>query len=127
MFHADSYNNIQRYAQRYSDTLKQKGGITNPQFEKDVFAVLMEKWNVTRLISHPDCYRLAAIIGIDDEEKMTISLLAVGKDGRVLPQHKGPISSSKTGDVQILSEEELPGEEVWPLRVELGMIGELLP
>lgn len=125
----DTYSNIKGYAQDYADKLKEMGngkGITMPQLEDDVFAVLMEKWDVARLLMHPHCYKLAAIIGIapdpidEDRNTITISLLAVNEKGEVLPEHKRVF---KEGD----KEPPLPGEEVWPKKITIAQMNSFLP
>ena len=110
MFRPDSYHNIKRYVDRYKEVIENIGPIAAPSTDEDVFAVLMEKENVKRLLGHPDCEKLAAIIGIDDEGEVTVSLLIVDSNNDILAEHKLP--DNDPGNVK--------GEEVWPDRVVLG-------
>lgn len=124
----DSYGRIKGYAAAFIDFIQQLPngkGIAAPQAGDDVFAVFMEKGDVARLLLHPKCNKLAAIIGIadhgDDNPNITISLLAIGADGKVLPEHR------KTDANLMMDDPELPGEEVWPEKKRVQDFGNFLP
>ncbi len=122
-FRPDPYRNIVGYAQKFKQRLKEllnnQPGLASPTVEADVFAVLMDKNNVNRLLTHRDCVKLAAIIGIanDGSRAITISLLAVGSDGKVLPQHRLPPEDH----------DFLLGEEVWPDKITINEMDTFLP
>ncbi len=90
--------------------------VANPNAAEDNFAVLMELKNILRLLGHEDCVKLAAIIGVVKKgsglPEITISLLAVNKDDKILPEHiRGTFD----------------GEEVWPKKIAMSEINTLLP
>lgn len=126
MHFPDSYQNIRRYAADYAGQVQELTGgkgIASSNPGDDVFAVLMEKGDVARLLLHPNCHKLAAIIGIADDgdgPKISISLLAVGADGQVLPEHRREAKEMNT-------EPPLAGEEVWPTKITVSQMETFLP
>jgi len=122
----DSYKRIKSYAKTFADRLGNKTGgkgLGKPTTKEDNFAVLMERGDVARLLMHPKCYKLAAIIGIADDgtgDQITVSLLAVGADDKVLAEHRG-------GSKQDSEAPTLPGEEVWPKKVTIADLDTFLP
>ena len=133
----DSYVRIKDYAAKFATLLKEKtnnNGLSAPTADEEVFAVLMEKGDVARLLLHPKCHKLTAIIGVAEhngKEEVTISLLAVGADGKVLPEHmvsQGAAGTdNKDANQADFTGDPLPGEEVWPVRKTIAEMNEFLP
>ena len=103
-----NYKDIRNAASVYQlHTFSFKGQIGNPgmvDFDNIPLIVFMEKANVERLLSVPDCKKLAAVMNVEDDH-FTIALLCADDKNRILPAHV---------------EGKLDGEETWPTMIKIS-------
>lgn len=99
----ENYLAIKGYCNNLRNHLMARGkGIVAPKAEEEVFAVLMEKGNVARILSEvPRNGYLGAFLGMEQtpkSERLTIALLALNSRKEILDAHK---------------KSQLGGEESW--------------